>query len=120
MQAIKLLLRAGDRPHSFHISNTKNKQSLDYAWNPEVKAYLEDYRHAFYQSYSLPNDPDVMRKFIINLMMEVNEFQDKVRETVLQLVEQKYVAVHKVTLLEVWSHHETYSFYFIYFEFFTF
>ena len=127
LQAIKLLLKSGDRPHSFHVANGKGKNALDYAWNSEIKSYLEgwggfylfdycccsihppitkppfttlDYHQAFYQAYNLPNDPEVMRKFIINLIMEVNEFQDKVRETVRQLVEQKYVATHKVTLLE--------------------
>jgi len=100
LQAIKLLLKAGDRPHSLHVLNQKQKQPIDYAWNSEVKAYLEDYHQAFYLAYSLPNDPDVLRKHIINMISEMNEFQDKVKDALHQLIEQKHVALHKVNLLE--------------------
>jgi len=100
LQSIKMLLKAGDRPHSLHVTNLKNKQPIDYAWNSEVKAFLEDYHQAFYLAYSLSNDPDVLRKRIINMISEVNEFQDRCKDVLHQLIEQKHVALHKVNLLE--------------------
>lgn len=49
----------------------------------------------------MPNDPEVLRKYIINLIMEFFEFQDKVKDSIRQLIEQKHVAQHTANLLEV-------------------
>ena len=107
---VKLLLRAGERPHSVHIPNAKGRLPIDYvakATDPgsrQIHAYLlgkagalapapaaashrgtlarasalpSDYEIKLREVYSLSDDIDVLRKYILDLTMDVTEFRER-------------------------------------------
>ncbi|KCV69032.1 hypothetical protein H696_04452 [Fonticula alba] len=97
---VKLLIKAGNTPHSIFSHNIKGKLPIDYAVHPEVHSYLESCMSIHDQIYNFTPDPNVLKKYIIDLTIEWSEFQLRAQEVIHEQIEQKQIALHKLHLVE--------------------
>ncbi|KAJ3293067.1 hypothetical protein HK104_004763 [Borealophlyctis nickersoniae] len=110
--AVKLLLDAGA---STFIKNATGNRPSDYAKDRDIETLLGERKAAIRQSPSitqlrtpqmneweslLPHDIKIIRPFCLELLAVHTVFQERCKETIRQLIEEKHIALHKNRLLE--------------------
>ncbi|KAI9138851.1 ras guanine nucleotide exchange factor domain-containing protein [Paraphysoderma sedebokerense] len=106
----KILLSAGA---NVHLANEEGLKPVDVATEdivdlliermaiPHTPGVLKQYQEAAKIRDDLPNDLASLKVLLVDLLISNQKFEDRCKETIHQLIEQKHIALHKNRLLEL-------------------